>query len=95
MTARKKLEGDLKDMESQIEMNNKLKEDALKQLKRMNAQVKEYQREADEARISKEEMSSQFKDMERRIKTMETEILQYQEDMSSLERSKKVRIGLF
>lgn len=92
VTARKKLEGDLKDMESQLEMNNKLKEDALKQLKRMGGQLKEYQREADEARIGKEEMTSQYKEMERKIKIMETELLQYQEDISSLERAKKVNL---
>lgn len=32
---RKKLETDLKDMEQQMEINNKLKEDALKQLKKL------------------------------------------------------------
>lgn len=32
---RKKLEADLKDMEQQQEINNKLKEDALKQLKKL------------------------------------------------------------
>jgi len=33
--ARKKLEGDLKSLESQVDTANKLKEDALKQLKKM------------------------------------------------------------
>lgn len=32
---RKKLEADYKDLEQQLEMNNKIKEDALKQLKKL------------------------------------------------------------
>jgi len=35
ISARKKLEGDLKSIESQVDTANKLKEDALKQLKKM------------------------------------------------------------
>lgn len=90
VTARKKLEGDLKDLEGHVEMSTKLKEDALKQLKRVGNQMKEYQREADEARAAKEETTAQFKDLERKLKTMEAELLQYQEDISGLERAKKV-----
>ena len=36
---RKKLEADYKDLEQQMEMNNKLKDDALKQLKKMQVSV--------------------------------------------------------
>lgn len=91
VTARKKLEVDLKDLEGQLEMNSKVKDDALKQLKRAGTQLKEYQREADESRASREEISAQYKDLERKIKVMETELLQYQEDLASVERSRKVR----
>lgn len=90
VTARKKLEGDLKDMEGQLEMNSKMKDDALKQLKRAGAQVKEYQREAEESRLAREETAAQYKELERKIKVMETELLQYQEDLSSAERARKV-----
>lgn len=95
VTARKKLEGDLKDMEGQLEMNSKVKDDALKQLKRAGAQLKEYQREAEESRASREEMSAQYKELERKIKIMETELLQYQEDLSSAERARKASIFLY
>lgn len=91
VTARKKLEGDLKDMEGQLEMNSKMKDDALKQLKRAGAQVKEYQREAEESRLAREETAAQYKDLERKIKVMETELLQYQEDLASAERARKVQ----
>ena len=39
-TARKKLEGDLNEMEGQVEMAAKVKEDAVKQLRRLQAQMK-------------------------------------------------------
>lgn len=35
VNARKKLEGDYKDLEQQIELSNKMKEDAMKQLKKL------------------------------------------------------------
>lgn len=35
LASRKKYEADFKDMEQQLEMHNKLKEDALKQLKKL------------------------------------------------------------
>ena len=79
-------------MEGHVEMSTKLKEDALKQLKRIGVQMKEYQREADESRAAKEEMSTQYKDLERKLKTMEAELLQHQEDITGLERAKKVKI---
>lgn len=35
LASKKKLEGDYKDLEQQLEMHNKVKEDALKQLKKL------------------------------------------------------------
>ena len=40
VSIRKKLEGDLKDMEGQVEMSAKVKEDAMKQLRRLQTQMK-------------------------------------------------------
>ena len=39
VAGRKKLEGDLKDMEGQVEMANKVKEDALKQLRKLQVTI--------------------------------------------------------
>ena len=41
LNSKKKLEGDLKDLESTMDMNNKMKEDAIKQLKKHQAALKE------------------------------------------------------
>ena len=49
LNSKKKLEGDLKDLESTMDMNNKMKEDAIKQLKKHQAALKELTRDADEA----------------------------------------------
>lgn len=56
VNGRKKLENDLKDYIQQVEMANKVKEDAVKQLRRIQAQMKENQRELDEARLAREEI---------------------------------------
>jgi len=39
VSARKKMEGDLKSLESQVDTANKLKEDALKQLKKIQVRT--------------------------------------------------------
>ena len=67
LNSKKKLEGDYKDLESTMEMNNKLKEDALKQMKKAQAAVKELQRDADEAHTSKGEAQQQAKDLEKKV----------------------------
>ena len=54
-------------MESTMEMNNKMKEDALKQMKKAQAAVKELQRDADEAHASKGEAQQQAKDLEKKV----------------------------
>ena len=50
-----------------MEMNNKMKEDALKQMKKAQAAVKELQRDADEAHASKGEAQQQAKDLEKKV----------------------------
>lgn len=41
VSARKKMEGDLKSLESQVDTANKLKEDAIKQLKKIQVWTRE------------------------------------------------------
>ena len=59
---------DYKDLESNMEMNNKMKEDALKQLKKAQAAAKELQRDADEAHQNRQEVLQQYKDLEKKVK---------------------------
>ena len=56
----------------------------------MGSQLKEFQREADEARASRDELFGQYKDLERKLKNLETDLMQCQEDLASMERAKKV-----
>lgn len=67
VNARNKLQGDLQGLEQQVEMANKVKEDAVKQYKKLAAQMKDYQREVEEARIAREEMAAAVKDNEKRV----------------------------
>ena len=52
VNSRKKLENDLKEMESQVEMAAKMKEDSVKQMRRMQNQLKEFQREVRYTNVS-------------------------------------------
>lgn len=89
LNARNKLQGDLSGMEGQVEMTNKLKEDAVKQYKRLAAQLKDFQRELDDARISRDEMAGSMKDNEKKVKNLEAECLRLQEELSSAERARR------
>ena len=48
------------------------------------------QREAEDALMSREEMANLAKEAERKFKSVEAELLQLQEDLSSSERARKV-----
>ena len=66
-----------------------MKEDTLRQLRKLNGQIKDYQREAEEARIARDEAVASLKDSEKRVKNLEYEIISLQEELSSCERSKR------
>ncbi|KAL5288885.1 MYH9 family protein [Megaselia abdita] len=89
VAAKKKLEGDLKEIETTLEMHNKVKEDALKHSKRLQIQVKEALREAEDAKAAKEELSAISKEAERKVKTLEAEVMQLTEDLASSERARR------
>ena len=86
LNSKKKLEGDLKDLESTMDMNNKMKEDAIKQLKKHQAALKELTRDADEAHLAKAEAIQQYKEFEKKFKGVEADLIQMQEDLSAAER---------
>lgn len=81
--------GDLKEMESQVELQCKVKEDALKQLKKSQQQCKEATRDAEEARSARDELAASSKDAERKVKTLEADLIQVTEDLASSERAKR------
>merc|ERR1711981_872138 len=49
--------------------------------------VKELQRDAEEAHAGKAEVLQQYKDMEKKVKNLEAEMIQLQEDLSAAERA--------
>lgn len=51
--------------------------------------MKDFQREVEEARLSREDLISQAKEAEKKQKLLEAELIQLQEDLASSERSRK------
>ncbi|KAJ8959252.1 hypothetical protein NQ318_022515, partial [Aromia moschata] len=78
-----------RELESQIELHCKVKEDALKQLKKSQQQCKEAIRDAEECRAARDEYAAACKEAERKVKTLEAEVLQLTEDVSSAERARR------
>uniref|UniRef100_A0A2K5HRM1 Myosin-9 n=1 Tax=Colobus angolensis palliatus TaxID=336983 RepID=A0A2K5HRM1_COLAP len=90
VAARKKLEMDLKDLEAHIDSANKNREEAIKQLRKAGgAQVKDCMRELDDTRASREEILAQAKENEKKLKSMEAEMIQLQEELAAAERAKR------
>ncbi|ODN06196.1 Myosin heavy chain, non-muscle [Orchesella cincta] len=89
VNARKKLESEYNELMNQMEANAKMKEDALKQLKKIQGQIKDYQRDAEEARLSRDEAVAVAKEAEKKLKHMEAELLQLQEELASSERARR------
>ncbi|KAM6113871.1 LOW QUALITY PROTEIN: myosin-11 [Pterocles gutturalis] len=86
--ARKKLEIG-KDLESQVDSANKAREEAIKQLRKLQAQMKDYQRELDDARAAREEIFATARENEKKAKGLEAELIQLQEDLAAAERARK------
>uniref|UniRef100_A0A672VET0 Myosin heavy chain 11 n=1 Tax=Strigops habroptila TaxID=2489341 RepID=A0A672VET0_STRHB len=74
--AKKKLEIDVKDLESQADSANKGREEAIKQLRKLQAQMKDYQRELDDARAAREEIFATARENEKKAKGLEAELIQ-------------------
>uniref|UniRef100_A0A8C8A6I2 Myosin heavy chain 11 n=1 Tax=Otus sunia TaxID=257818 RepID=A0A8C8A6I2_9STRI len=87
--AKKKLEIDVKDLESQADSANKAREEAIKQLRKLQAQMKDYQRELDDARAAREEIFATARENEKKAKGLEAELIQLQEDLAAAERARK------
>ena len=55
----------------------------------LQTQLKDYQRDAEEARSSREEIAQQCKEAEKKVKGLEAEALAMSEDLSASERARK------
>merc|ERR1711981_850736 len=51
--------------------------------------VKELQRDAEEAHTGKAEVLQQYKDLEKKVKNLEADMMQLQEDLSAAERARR------
>ncbi|XP_078195423.1 myosin-9 isoform X4 [Callithrix jacchus] len=86
VAARKKLEMDL---EADIDSANKNRDEAIEQLQKWRAQVKDFTRELDDTRASHEEILAQAKENERNLKIMEAKMIQLEEELAAVERAKR------
>jgi myosin protein heavy chain len=77
-------------MEQQLEVHNKVKEDALKQLKKLQTQIKDCTRETEEARAARDELAAASKEVERKVKGLEADVMQLTEDLTNSERARRV-----
>ncbi|KAK2121486.1 hypothetical protein P7K49_002872 [Saguinus oedipus] len=85
VAARKKLEMDL---EAHIDSANKNQDEAIKKLQKLEAQTKDCMRELEDTRASHEEDLAQAKENERKLKSMEAQMIQLQEELAATERAK-------
>ncbi|XP_045562862.1 myosin-9 isoform X1 [Salmo salar] len=89
MAAKKKLEVDLGELEAGISMANKGRDEGLKQLKKLQALLKDQMRELEDLRLSRDEALNMAKENEKKVKTMEADTIHLQEELASAERVKK------
>lgn len=66
-----------------------MKEDATKQVKKLQQQVKEAGREAEEARAGREEAAGAAREAERRGKALEAAAAQHAEELAAAERARR------
>uniref|UniRef100_A0A671RKG8 Myosin-9-like n=1 Tax=Sinocyclocheilus anshuiensis TaxID=1608454 RepID=A0A671RKG8_9TELE len=71
-----------------LKQANKNRDEALKQLKKVQAQMKDLLRELEDTRLSREEILAQSKENEKKVKSMEAEMIQLQE-LAAAERAKR------
>ena len=90
---KKKFELDLTDMKVQFDETNKLKEDHIKQIKKLSITIKEVTRECEELRVSKDELFTSSKDWEKKLKNHELQLIQAQEERDLAERQRKQAVS--
>ncbi|KAF0992774.1 hypothetical protein HZS_2692, partial [Henneguya salminicola] len=88
-SSKKKMEGEVKSLQEQLDDALKAKDDYVKQIKRISIQIKELQREVEDSRISKDEALSLSRENEKKIKQLESDLAKLREDLSLIDRQKK------
>ncbi|KAG7214533.1 hypothetical protein INR49_023048 [Caranx melampygus] len=73
-----------RDLQGRDEMGEEKKRQLVKQ-----AQMKDYQRELEDARAAREEVLTTAKESEKKAKSLEAELMQLQEELAAAERGKK------
>lgn len=66
MSQKKKLESQISELEQQLEVANRLKDDYNKQLKKSQQMMKEYQQDAEDARQAKEDLAASLREADRK-----------------------------
>lgn len=80
---RRRLESELSELQHQFEHANKVKEDAIRQMKKHQNQMKDLTRELDDSRMGRDELSARHKEADRKLRNMEAELAAAQ-DVSSV-----------
>uniref|UniRef100_A0A8D3DBU5 Myosin, heavy chain 11b, smooth muscle n=1 Tax=Scophthalmus maximus TaxID=52904 RepID=A0A8D3DBU5_SCOMX len=89
LAGKKKLEGEMKDMEDQLEATSRGRDESVKQLRKFQGQVKDLQRELDDSRAAQKEALTSARESERRTKVMEADVVQLHEMLAAAERARK------
>ena len=83
----------MSDSKQQLDDANKSKEEAIRQLKRVSGSFKELSRELEELRTNRDEIMLNNKDWDKKIKTLEVQLLQAQEERDLAERQRKQAVA--
>ena len=73
----------------QVKSANRMKEDAIKQARKIQSQLKDYQRELDEAKAGKDDLIAAAKEAEKKLKANQAEMAQMAEDYAASERLRR------
>ncbi|KAM9723303.1 uncharacterized protein myh14 isoform 5-T5 [Menidia menidia] len=87
--SKKQLEAELQESEAQVETASRGKEEAVKQLRRLQAQMKDILRELDETKMARDDVMTASKDSEKKIQTLEAEVLHLTEELAVSERQRR------
>lgn len=89
VAGRKAVETRIVDLEQQLDLVARVRDDSVRHLKKLQNQLKEDQREIDELKAQKEQLALACKEMEKKYKTLENQTVQWQEDTLNADRLRK------
>lgn len=94
LTARKKIEADYNELQLHIENSNKLRDDLQKQNKRLHAQIKDAQRDCEEAKVAKESSDRALREKEELSQQLNAKLNSIQEELMSCDRERRYSIQI-